>query len=240
MFWSDNTNVIMDTRMMRINFIWFFFLLIAFSNANVIDDIQAFKQCHSTQKGIRRFYYKDDKAWIAIADSLFSYSIPLNCSDSIKFEATLEKSLHDYICRQPYGKMKCYLVAVDAMSENRFLLLNYPARKDHSGFYLKDSDGKEKKLNGGMLWGLGRKSMVMRNNVVLIFYRNKKREYELITYEIIDSTIREVKRERYPYEMSVNSWGHPKDYIFPCDGKICIFNNKTNTINLYKNEFLKY
>ncbi len=76
----------------------------------------------------------------------------------------------------------------------------------HSGFYLKDSDGKEKKLKGSMLWGLGRKSMVMRKNVVVIFYRNKKKEYELITYEIIDSTLREVKRERYPYEMAVNSW----------------------------------
>ena len=64
-----------------------------------------------------------------------------------------------------------------------------------------------------MLWGLGRKSMVMRKNVVVIFYRNKKKEYELITYEIIDSTLREVKRERYPYEMTVNSWGHPKDFF---------------------------
>ena len=231
--------MIMDSRMKRINFISFFFLLVVCSYANVVDDIQAFKQCHYTQKGIRRFYYKDDKAWIAIADSLFSYSIPLNCSD-ITFETTKEKSLHDYICKKPYGKMSCYLVAVDAMSEERFLLLNYPTRKDHSGFYLKDSDGKEKKLKGSMLWGLGRKSMVMRKNVVVIFYRNKKKKYELITYEIIDSTLREVKRERYPYEMTVNSWGHPKDYFFPCDGKICIFNNKTNTIKLYKNDFLKY
>jgi hypothetical protein len=229
----------MDTHMNLTKLFIFILLSLVCSYANVVEDIHAFKRCHYTRQNIRKFYYKNDKAWIQIADSLFSYKVPLNCSN-ITFESVENDNLHNRLCRQPYGKMACYLVAIDVLSESRFLLLSYPAGKNHSGFYLKDSNGKDKQLKGSMLWGIGRKCMVMRENVVVIFYRNKKKKYELITYKIIGSTIKEAKRERYPYEMTENSWGHPKDYFFPCNGKICIFNNKTNTIKLYKNEFLKY
>lgn len=202
------------------------------SYADIASDVLAFTRCHYTTDRVVKSYYKENNVLIQIRDTLFSIPKTLNCAD-INVVAVENRSP----CKNAEGDINCLVAAWDALLDDRFLLLNYPY-KGKNRFYLKESNGKEWKLNGEMLWGLGRRAAFMRGDVVVLLYRNEEREYELITYKFIKSTIKKVKSEKYPYEMTTNSWAIPKDYIFPCDGKMCIYNNKTKTIKIFKNEFL--
>ena len=208
------------------------FVTLCSSYADIASDVLAFTRCHYTTNRVVKSYYKENNVLIQIGDTLFSFPKTLNCAD-INVESVDNRTP----CENADGDINCLVAAWDALLEDRYLLLNYPY-KGKNRFYLKESNGKEKKLNGEMLWGLGRRAAFMRDNVVVLLYRNEEREYELITYKIIKSAIKKVKSEKYPYEMTTNSWAIPKDYIFPCDGKMCIYNNKTKTIKVYKNEFL--
>lgn len=221
--------------MKLIKYCRFIFLLNLFwtslSYADITGDVMAFMQCHGLKGKILNFYSHDGNFLIQTADTTYSFPKSADCS-MIKVESVIQ-----HPCMDERGTFLCYVVAQDVMDKNKILALNYPAN-GFDGFYLKYLDGKKVPLKGEMLWGLGRKYAFMKNNIIVLMHRNENKCYELITYKIENQAIKELKREKYPYELSADIGGWPKDCIIPCDGKMCIYNGKKQKVYTYKNEFL--
>ena len=202
------------------------------SNAIIEDDLLSFSKCHILNRNILRSFYKDSTLFVWVSDTLYSFPRSQECSG-----IRVELVNHTHICQGIKGELLCYVVALDDSFENNFLVLDFPVKKERI-FRLKNSDGKEKKLKGDFLWGIRRMLAFMRENTVVLIHRDENRKYELITYKINQSSVREVFREKYPYPIQEDSWGMPKDYVFPCDGKMCIYNDKTKQFYRYTNKFL--
>lgn len=195
--------------------------------ADIASYTHSFMKCNFSKRGILASYQKDGKLWVQIADSVYSFPKSLDCS-KIKFEF----KKNDRQCTDDNGMHSCHVVARDVLDENRFLSKDFSSR-NFNGYYLNESDGRKILLNGEMLWGLGRIPAFMRGNNIVLLHRNENRVYEIITYKIKGRNIREVKRENYHYQLIEDSWGHPKDFIIPCDGKVCIYNRKTQNVFMY-------
>lgn len=203
-------------------------LLASFLYADIASDTRSFMECNVSKRRVFASYQKNGKIWIQIGDTVYSFPKSLDCSE-IKFE--FQKN--DRQCIGNNGEHICHVVARDVLNENRIITKDFYSTRHYDGYYLYESDRKIQ-LKGEMLWGLGILPAFMKGNTIVLLHRNENRSYEIITYKIKGRNIREVKRDNYPYQMTVDSGGWPKDYIFPCDGKVCIYNRNTRNVYIYK------
>lgn len=227
-------NGIMAIIMKHIKVILFFVFFVAIlvsAKTTIEDELLAFSKCHNIKTRVVKTFYKDDNLMVLVSDTLFSFNSSKKCS-----EIKVEYINQTHMCKNSNGDISCFVVALDDLSDSLFLTLEFPIGNEKK-FYLQKLDGTKKRLKGDMLWGIRRMPAFMKKNVVILLHRNEKNDFELITYKIEGGVIKEKKRVKYPYPMRVNSWNLPLDYIFPCDGKMCIFNENSKKFFLYQNEF---